>query len=461
MLFSSFIFLFIFLPVVMLLYLILPVKMRNGVLLLASLIFYGLGEPEHLVIMLGVIIINYFSGIALECFCGIKRIILTLCISSNLLILAGYKYLSFLVENVNIFLLSPIEIPEVILPIGISFYIFQAMSYTIDVYRKVSPVQKNIFKLALYISLFPQLVAGPIVRYKDFIGYTDNRQTNMDDILAGIRRFIVGLGKKVIIADSMGKIADGIFATGSGDIAIITAWIGAIAYSLQILFDFSGYSDMAIGLGRMFGFKYMENFNFPYIASSITEFWRRWHISLSSWFKDYLYIPLGGNRCSKLRNSINLFIVFFLTGLWHGASWNFIVWGLWHGVFLILEKRCVALKNMSVVGHIYTMLVVVSGWVIFRTDTLPEAMRYIGVMFGIGVSDHVSLGIQYYVHNTLILSGIIGLFLCYPWSYSIISSRENNMISTVINDFILLIILLMSIMYLAVGTYNPFIYFRF
>lgn len=461
MLFSSFLFLYIFLPVVILLYFVLPVRCRNSLLLLASLLFYGLGEPNYLIVMLGVIVMNYIAGIAISNFEKQAKLIMVLTVAANVSVLVSYKYIGFIIENINVLVSSQFEIPEIALPIGISFYIFQSLSYVLDVYKRLVPVQKNLFRLALYISMFPQLVAGPIVRYKDFMKYIDNRKIDMDDVLYGTRRFIVGLGKKVIIANSMGEIADGVFKIGAGDISTPVAWLGAVAYSLQIFFDFSGYSDMAIGLGRIFGFKYMENFNFPYIASSITDFWRRWHISLSTWFKDYVYIPLGGSRCSSMRTSMNLLMVFFLTGIWHGASWSFVLWGVWHGAFLLVEKRWINLSSTSLFGHIYTLLIVICGWVIFRADTVTDAFNYIGIMFGVGASDFVSLGIQYYVHNKLLVAGLIGLILCYPWKFSIIAKDTDTVSITAVKDLVVLGILLASIMYLTVSSYNPFIYFRF
>ena len=344
MVFSSPLFLSLFLPVLLLVYAFAQEQLRNAVLLAASLLFYSWGEPKACLVMLGLILVNYISAIAIDrsTNSGTRKWLLALAILANLSALFFYKYLDFTIGNMNA-LLSCFSLPElplfnISLPIGISFYCFQAMSYTIDVYRKEVEAQYSLARLALYISLFPQLVAGPIVRYSTICNELNDRSLQLDNVYEGLVRFCIGLAKKVFIADSMGYVADQIFVEQVGTIPQLWAWVGCIAYTLQIYYDFSAYSDMAIGLGRVFNFHFLENFDFPYSATSIKDFWRRWHISLSSWLRDYLYIPLGGNRISAVRTYLNQFIVFFLCGLWHGASWNFAVWGVWHGSGLILER---------------------------------------------------------------------------------------------------------------------------
>ena len=331
-------FIFIFLPVVLAAYYLLRPAYRNTVLLMASLFFYAWGEPRYLLIMLFTITINYCGAMLIDTYRSRAKLILCLSILANLGILVYFKYTNFIFENINALFRGNLEFIHVIMPIGISFYTFQAMSYLVDVYRKDCSVQKNFYDLMLYIVLFPQMIAGPIVKYHDVEQQIKSRETTLEDFSAGLRRFIVGLAKKVLIANSMGAVVERIFTSDTATFSTPIAWLGAVAYTFQLYYDFSGYSDMAIGLGRMFGFRFLENFNYPYISSSITEFWRRWHISLSTWFKEYLYIPLGGNRCGNVRTYFNLFVVFVATGVWHGASWNFVLWGLWHGFFIILER---------------------------------------------------------------------------------------------------------------------------
>ncbi len=462
MLFSSLVFLFCFLPAVVIGYFIIPKSLRNGFLLLASLFFYAWGEPTYLVIMLTIILVNYITGIALESKKEHKKIVLTVGILVNLGFLAFFKYADFFIVNFNAITNASMALLNIALPIGISFYIFQAMSYSIDVYRGVVAPQKNLIKFALYVSLFPQLIAGPIVKYRDVAEDIENRQNSIDDVAAGMDRFIVGLGKKVVLANVMGEVADNIYAAGPSEISPVIAWVGAIAYSLQIFFDFSGYSDMAIGLGRVFGFHFLENFNYPYISASITEFWRRWHMSLSSWFKEYVYIPLGGNRVSATRNNINLLIVFFTTGLWHGASWNFIIWGLWHGMFLMIEKRLNIESYNSLLGkvfrHIYVILAFVFGWVFFRADDLTSAVAYIKTMLGLTAIKANIAGLDYYVDQKVVIIGILALIFCYPWKFNVPTENKVYMIGRKIG---LLCILLYAISAIAASTYNPFIYFRF
>ena len=471
MVFSSLVFLCIFFPLVFLLHWVIPNrKVKNGLLLAASLLFYTYGEPVYILLMLTSALLNYVFALLIEKY--EKKLFLVLAVVANLAILGVFKYTGFLVSNVNALLGLALPVPQISLPVGISFFTFQALSYVIDVYRKEVAVQKNYGKLLLYISFFPQLIAGPIVRYKDIAREIDERTVTVRQIAFGLRRFIVGLGKKVLIANAMGAAADYIFNHGAANINILAAWIGAAAYLMQIYYDFSGYSDMAIGLGKMFGFHFKENFNHPYIASTVQEFWRRWHISLSSFFRDYVYIPLGGNRKGKFRTVLNRIIVFFLTGLWHGANWTFILWGLFHGFFLLLEEFVPLIKKLpKFLRHIYTILAVTIGFVVFRADTIGEAVLYIGQMFsGFDFSaGAMSFAIQaltpYFI--AMLLAAIIS---CGPLAKLTerISGLENKETLTAaenklqIASFVLAFLLLgWCIIRLAGGSYNPFIYFRF
>jgi alginate O-acetyltransferase complex protein AlgI len=400
----------------------------------------------------------------------------------NLGLLVFYKYANFIVENANGMLtvlhLAPIKLSHVDLPIGISFFTFQAMSYVIDVYRRECEVQYNPLNTALYVSLFPQLIAGPIVRYVDVEREINSRRVTTIDLAEGIQRFIIGLGKKVLIANTVASAADQIFAIPSSNLSTSLSWLGVSCYALQIYFDFSGYSDMAIGLGKMLGFHFLENFNYPYISRSIQEFWRRWHISLSTWFRDYLYIPLGGSRVSNSRMYFNLLTVFFLCGLWHGASWNFVIWGLYHGLFLVLERTRFGVYVSSLrrpVQHTYTVLVVLVGWVLFRAETLGYALSYLRAMGGMGAGNTQIYTPAMYLHPELILTILLGIVgstslakdsLIMLDRYLVGLGRENDvpLISrtySVAKVFVLLFVLLASSMSLANGTYNPFIYYRF
>lgn len=376
MVFSSLTFLCIFLPVVLALYYLLPtLRIRNVLLIIVSLLFYAYGEPVYVLLMIASIIINYIFGRLLGTENKKKRQwILAIAVIINIGLLVVFKYLDMMVQTINQLSGSEIPLAGLALPIGISFFTFQALSYVIDVYRREVEPQKNLWNVMLYISFFPQLIAGPIVKYHDIQEQIDNRNTDVKEIAEGLRRFIIGLSKKVLISNTMAVTADALFAAGAGELNILSAWIAAIAYMLQIYFDFSGYSDMAIGLGHMFGFRFLENFRYPYISANIQEFWRRWHISLSTWFKEYLYIPLGGNRKGKARTCLNKMIVFFSTGLWHGANWTFVLWGLWHGVFLLFEQVCPVKKLPKVLAHIYALLVVCVGFVMFRGDTFGQGM---------------------------------------------------------------------------------------
>jgi len=385
MIFSSNVFIFLFLPITLLLYFFGNKEVRNLVLLVASLVFYAWGEPIYVCLMICSIIFNYSSALVMDHFenhTTVRKVMLWIAVVVNLLGLIYFKYIDFIITNVNVFFKQDIALREVALPIGISFFTFQAMSYVIDVYWKNVKAQKSLIKIALYISLFPQLIAGPIVRYIDIEKDMDNRIIDFQKIYDGAKRFMLGFAKKILLADQIAPLADNAFA--STQLTAGVAWLGIITYSLQIYFDFSAYSDMAIGLGRIFGFEFMENFNYPYISKSIKEFWRRWHISLSTWFRDYVYIPLGGSRCSKARTYINLLTIFFLTGIWHGASWNFIVWGLFHGIFMLLERGKFGTfleKCRDGIRRGYTLSVVLIGWVFFRAENLTLGLKYIGSMF--------------------------------------------------------------------------------
>ncbi|WP_188454964.1 MBOAT family O-acyltransferase [Virgibacillus oceani] len=475
MVFSSSVFLFLFLPVVFVLYFISPRKFKNTVLLGASLFFYAWGEPKFVLLMLVSILINYIFGLIVDLNRENKskaKMIIGLMVVSNLLLLGFFKYANFLVDNINYLFNISISIPDIPLPIGISFFTFQAMSYVIDVYRKDGKVQKNPLNLALYISLFPQLIAGPIVRYQTVADQITKRISNFERISYGVKRFIIGLGKKVLIANNCGYVADQIFNMQPSEMSAGVAWIGIIAYTLQIYFDFSGYSDMAIGLGKILGFDFLENFNFPYFSRSISEFWRRWHISLGSWFRDYVYIPLGGNRAGRFNTYRNLFIVWLATGIWHGASWTFIAWGLYYGVFIMLEKAFLGkvLKQLpKFIQHIYTLLIVIIGWVFFRSETFSYAFSYIQVMFafnGKGLWDSQAV---FYTsqHGIILLIGIIGsmpvLKAIAQWINA--KSIESKAVYIVGKQFSMNVYVLgvffLSLVYLISSTFNPFIYFRF
>ncbi len=482
MLFSSTTFLFIFLPVVLCINFLIPYKFKNVSLLLASLFFYVWGETFYITLMLLSIGVNYYAGLFIERYRGEKnsRFFLFTAISLNLLFLGWFKYGNFFIDNLNVLIkftgLPVIEIRSIHLPIGISFFTFQAMSYIIDVYRNKIPSQKKPVNIALYISLFPQLIAGPIVRYHDIAEQIIKRTINFEALAIGIRLFILGLGKKMIIANPLGEVADKIFTIPLDFLTTPLAWIGIICYTLQIYFDFSGYSDMAIGLGRMLGFKFPENFNYPYISQSIREFWKRWHISLSSWFKDYLYIPLGGNRGTRLRTYFNLWIVFLLCGLWHGASWNFIIWGMLHGTFLVFER----LGLMQLIErlarpfrHVYALLVIMVGWVFFRADTLTDAIDFIKSMAGFAKGTGLEFNAAMFLNNEIIIIFALGIIFSMPF-LKVLEKIIDEVISRAkglkgllkvsfygVDLFVVLFIFFICLINLAAGTYNPFIYFRF
>ena len=469
MLFSSMTFVFVFLPIVLLLYLVTKKELHNPILLIASILFYAWGEPKYLAIMLMTILVNYCGALLIEKATNHKKLYLVLTIMANLGFLVYFKYFNFIIANTNSLFHLNISALDVVMPIGISFYTFQALSYVIDVFRGEVKAQKDIYKLALYICLFPQLIAGPIVKYHDVEEQIDSREVNFDKVAFGVKRFIIGLSKKVLIANTMGAIADKIFIQDPHTFSHATAWLGSIAYSFQLYFDFSGYSDMAIGLGLIFGFKFMENFNYPYISKSITEFWRRWHISLSTWFKQYVYISLGGNRAGKLKTLRNLGIVFLLTGIWHGAEWTFVVWGIWHGFFIIVEK-ILNIKEfdskphswyVNVLRHIYCILAFVIGWVMFRADNMKYAWDYLMNMFGLLhlQPEKFLYEMNYYVDNIEILTFIVALLCCVPLFRNILEVK-NKPAKAFINLW-LLVIFFLSTITIAASTYNPFIYFRF
>ena len=478
MVFSNAVFLFIFLPVVLLGYYLLRGRARNYWLLAMSLVFYAWNKPSFIVILLGSIAVNYVGALLLEKAkkAGWRKSFLVLTLGANLLLLFYFKYFNFSMEILQSLLRREISFTQVILPIGISFFTFQGLSYVVDVYRKEVPAQRNPFMLGMYISLFPQLVAGPIVRYQDVVAEIDQRKVDLEDFTYGIRRFIVGLGKKILLADTLAVTADAIFANSPDTNTPAIAWLGIVAYSLQLFFDFSGYSDMAIGLGRMFGFHFLENFNFPYISRSITEFWRRWHISLSSFFRDYVYIPLGGNR---KRVYLNVAIVFLLTGIWHGAAYTFIVWGLWHGLFNICERLVRQFKKKhnipeptgakaviaSVAGHIYTLLVVVIGWVFFRAPELLTGYQYVRSMFGLfndGAANYLTL--RYYLDNWTLCALVAAVVASTPILKRIGTKLQAKLPAPVYDigtNVLLLGVLLLCVLQVASNTYSAFIYFQF
>ncbi len=467
MVFSSLVFISIFLPAVLILYWILPgMRLKNGLLLVASLCFYAYGEPVYVLLMIASAVMNYIWARLIVRLPQGRRAILVLAVLQNIGVLAVFKYAGFLAGLWNSLGLVQVPVPQIALPIGISFFTFQALSYVIDVYRGEVSVEKNLLRVMLYISFFPQLIAGPIVKYHDISRELQNRTLSIDGILQGIRRFAVGMAKKVLIANYMGAVADTLFAAPAQELNILGAWLGAAAYMLQIYFDFSGYSDMAIGLGWMFGFHFKENFRYPYLSSSMTDFWRRWHISLSNWFKEYLYIPLGGNRKGELRTGINKVIVFACTGIWHGANLTFLFWGLYHGFFLLLESWLPKKKEeqpgrhllRNGLGHLYVILAVMIGFVFFRSDTILQGFSWVRTMFTGFVWTDASMRLVVSVLtpvNLVVMAA--GIAACLPLTEKL---RENR-ICQKLSWPAALILLALSMLSLAGGTYNPFIYFRF
>jgi alginate O-acetyltransferase complex protein AlgI len=463
MVFSSLLFMFIYLPVVLAIYYVVPRRWRNLWLFIANLVFYGWGEPVYILLMLFSICINYLAGILIDRFREARskaKTVLILDIVVNIAMLAFFKYYDLFAATLS--LLPGVNIPalHLALPIGISFYTFQTMSYPIDVYRGDAQVQRKFIRFGTFVALFPQLIAGPIVRYKDIASQLEFRAGGVDQFASGVRRFTVGLGKKVLIANNIGALWDIYSAKAPGELTVLGSWLGILAFSLQIYFDFSGYSDMAIGLGRMLGFEFLENFNYPYISKSVTEFWRRWHISLGTWFRDYVYIPLGGNRKGPWRQVLNLLIVWALTGFWHGANWTFLCWGLYYAVFLILEKLFLLkkLERVPVLATVYTLLVAVCGWVLFDLPSLSAALGYYGAMFG--ASGVLASATDLFYLREYAMVFVVCILACTPLGktlYEKLSAKAKAWLTPVM----IAAVLILSTAYLVDATYNPFLYFRF
>lgn len=458
MVFSSAIFLFCFLPAVFLLdRLLRGVRLKNLLLLAASLIFYSFGQPVYLPLLLMSVLLNYLCGLLAAG--RHAKLGVTLAVAGGIGMMAAFKYADFALGTVNSLCGWSLPLPGITLPIGISFFTFQGLSYVIDVYRDRTLVSRSFAKVLLYISFFPQLIAGPIVKYHDIEREIDARQTTPRETALGIRRFICGLSKKLLLSNAMGQMADAVFALPAGEIGMFAGWMGAICYTLQIYFDFSGYSDMAIGMGRMFGFHFLENFDYPYASTTIQEFWRRWHISLSTWFRDYLYIPLGGNRKGRGRTWFNRFVVFFTTGLWHGANWTFVLWGLWHGAFSVLEDSgAIPQKRLKgrAFGHVYTMLVVVLGFVLFRAESLTQAGAMFAAMFtGFGLGWAGTATVCALLTPAFLLTLVLALILCVPTAKRLQPKNEGVTLAGA------LALLVLCMLNLSAGTFNPFIYFQF
>ncbi len=470
MVFSSATFLFLFLPTVYILYLILPgIKLKNFLLTVSSLVFYAWGEPLYVLLMIGSVFVNWLFGLATDKFYDKRKIFVAVSVLLNLGMLFAFKYAGFFASAVTS--ITGLDLPDVSvpLPIGISFFTFQILSYVIDVGRDKSVVQRNFFNLLLYISLFPQLIAGPIVKYHDVRESLDSRKISINCVAAGVRRFIIGLSKKLLIADVMAAVVDEIFVKSPSSMSAYCAWIGAVFYTIQIYFDFSGYSDMAIGLGKMLGFEFKENFRFPYISSSIGEFWNRWHISLSTWFKEYLYIPLGGNRKGAARTYINLLIVFMFTGLWHGANYTFVVWGVYNGLLIVLEKANIIPVNKCKIGvlkHLYTMLAVIIGFTIFRADSLGYAVEYIRTMFTPSAFANSIADCSAYMNPYIITVFAVACVASLPVVSKVntLLCNKSTKVSSLVNGggyVVATVLLLVCILVLASNSYSPFIYFRF
>ncbi len=465
MVFSSILFMFIYLPVVLAVYYIVPTRWRNLWLFAVNLVFYGWGEPVYILLMVFSICLNYVSGLLIGKYLPDRRprakLVLIVNTVLNLGMLFFFKYFDLMAETLSA--IPGVDIPTLglTLPIGISFYTFQTMSYPIDVYRGDGHVQKNFIKFGTFVALFPQLIAGPIVRYKDIAEQLDERHESVDKFAQGVQRFIVGLGKKVLIANNVGMLWDVYANAAPGELTFVGSWLAAIAFSLQIYFDFSGYSDMAIGLGKMLGFEFLENFNYPYISRTVTEFWRRWHISLGTWFRDYVYIPLGGNRKGLSRQLVNILIVWALTGLWHGASWTFLFWGLYYAFFLILEKLFLLkwLDRHHAVGHVYTLLVAISGWVIFQQTSVDQTLVFFKAMYGFGAAGFCTDKDLYYLAGF----GAMLLAACFaslPVGRSLFA-RLPEKCRAVAVPVLVALVLTVATAYMVDSTYNPFLYFRF
>ncbi len=467
MLFSSLTFLTMFLPAVLALYYLADKKYRNAILCLASLFFYAWGEPKFIILMIVSIVANYWFARWINTVKkNRKKPLLVLAIIFNLALLGFFKYFNFGVSIFESTFGAQLNVPIIELPIGISFYTFQILSYVIDVYRGKVKMQKNIVTLATYIALFPQLIAGPIVQYADVEKQLEKRKESVDLLIAGLKRFVIGLAKKIIIANNVAMIADTLYEQPIGEVSTLGLWLAAIAYTLQIYFDFSGYSDMAIGLGKMFGFNFLENFNYPYLATSVKDFWRRWHISLSKWFRDYIYIPLGGNRVSKIKWVRNILVVWMLTGLWHGANWNFIIWGLYYGVILLIEGTLLAKpleKAPKVLRYILTMLVVIVGWTIFRVEDLNALGETLGKMFGIGGS--LELSAVFYSNYSMIVALpyiLVGIIFATPFVRTMLVKLVAKHTWLIPVKYLIYLALFgIALVFLISSSYNPFIYFRF
>lgn len=480
MLFNSVIFLFLFLPGTWALYYLPWRRARNAVLLLASLLFYLWGGRDQVWVLLLSIGMNYLLGLSFGVPGRAGKPLLVLGIALNLSLLAFYKYAGFLVANLNLSLawfgLAPLAMSTVVAPLGISFFTFHALSYLMDLYHTRAEPQRNPVNFTLYLAVFPKILAGPILKYQDAEHQLADRTVTSHSFLVGVRRFIIGLGKKTLIANPLAAVADKIFAVPGSELSPEVAWLGIICFTLQIYFDFSGYTDMAIGLGKTFGFEFPENFNYPYLSQSVQEFWRRWHISLSTWFRDYLYIPLGGNRCSPARHYRNLIVVFVLCGFWHGASWNFILWGLWYGLFLVLERLEFgrALKRTwRPVRHAYALAVVVAGWVLFRADDLSHALHYFASLLGLNAPTTGQYYLDLYVDYEVLLTLVIGVIGATPVAAMLKNLAPDSLAGTtgwsraaawsfsLAHVLFLASLFLLSCMAVAGGTYNPFIYFKF
>lgn len=465
MVFSSAVFLFAFLPVVFILHTVIRnTTARNVLLIVASLIFYAWGEPVYVVLLLASILINYLLGR----FVWGRKPVLVAAVIVNLAFLIVFKYAGFIVQSINAIPFISLKEPKISMPIGISFYTFQAMSYVIDTYRDERKRPGSFLDVMLYVCLFPQLVAGPIVKYNSVREQLQDRQVSAEGTASGIQRFIVGLSKKMLIANVMAVAADRMFALDIAQLDMASAWVGAVCYMLQIYFDFSGYSDMAVGMGKMFGFSFPENFDYPYTACSIRQFWKKWHISLTSWFREYLYFPLGGNRKGRARTLFNRFFVFLCTGIWHGADWTFVVWGIYHGVLTMLETVLVKDKNagkaadsakpvIRVLGHIYTLLAVMIGFVIFRADSMSQAVHFIVSMFSFGATAVGTMTAVSVMSPLFIITLIIAAVACTP----VLRMLPKNAVTRLLGMGLTIILYMLCIMEIAAGSYNPFIYFRF
>ena len=473
MVFSSLLFLFRFLPIVLILYFIAPRKLKNAVLFFSSLVFYAWGEPVYVVLMLFSTIVDYTHGMWVDNFRnkgedGKAKLVVASSMVINLALLGFFKYSDFLIGSVNSVCGTNIPLLNLALPIGISFYTFQTMSYTVDVYRREAKVQKNIISFGAYVALFPQLIAGPIVRYQTIAEELCERKETVTGFSYGINRFMIGLGKKVLLANNIGMLWDTIKVMSTAEMSVASSWLGVLAFAFQIYFDFSGYSDMAIGLGSMFGFNFPENFNYPYVSKSVSEFWRRWHITLGTWFREYLYIPLGGNRCTLARQICNLAVVWLATGIWHGASWNFVLWGVYYGIFIIIEKVFLLKKLQKLpaaIQHIYTLIVVAFGWVIFAFDSLGDGLSYIKMMTGFGGVDFVNQDFFY-----LLLTNIVWIVIMIlgstrlpkRYAYKLIEAvKTKQWAVTALHTVFYVVVFMVALAYLVDATYNPFLYFRF